>query len=103
MRLPFDVVTQFASSGLTESEVERATLFMHDLGEVFYDKKAAPDVVFLKVGYLIDAMKFIIRHDHGEATSYAAERHRHVVGVRHSLGPDFHHVDCLELHTCGHT
>ena len=73
-------LTNGDGESLTEDEVERATLFMHELGEVYYDKKAAPDVVFLKVGYLIDAMKFIIRHDHGEATSYAAERHRHVAG-----------------------
>ena len=57
-------------SALSVAEIERATSFMHDLGEVLYYKKDVPEVVFLKVSWLVDAMKFIIRHDHEEATVY---------------------------------
>lgn len=55
---------------LTEDEVERAMLFMHTLGEVLHYRKGKVDVVFLKVAYLIDAFKLVIRHDHAESTVF---------------------------------
>ena len=60
--------------GLTPKEVDDATMFMHDLGEVLYynaeRRTDGLDVIFLKVGFLIDALKCVIRHDHRDATVY---------------------------------
>eukprot|EP00040_Diaphanoeca_grandis_P036583 m.233631 g.233631 ORF g.233631 m.233631 type:complete len:993 (+) comp33644_c0_seq5:654-3632(+) len=53
---------------LNADEVERATEFMHIIGEVLYYKEL--EVIFLKVAYLVDAFKYIIRHDHAEATVF---------------------------------
>lgn len=55
---------------VSTDEIERAMAFMHTLGEVLHYKKGKIDVVFLKVAYLIDAFKLVIRHDHAESTVY---------------------------------
>ena len=56
--------------GMRVAEVEEASEFMHILGEVLYYPEL--DVIFLKVQFLIDAFKFVIRHDHADATVFAA-------------------------------
>ena len=111
-------------------EVQRATEFMHELGEVLYYKTPASDgggdggcnadgrsggsevdntdrasavckaaealpaslappppvedVVFLKVSFLIDAFKFIVRHDHREATTLRNAN----IGASDKMGED---------------
>ena len=63
-------LSQSSTEGFSPDEVLRATRFMHDCGECLYYKTEVPDVVFLRVSYLVDALKFVIRHDHAEATGY---------------------------------
>ena len=74
LRTPDYLVLFSRELGLTPKEVDDATRFMHDLGEVLYynaDRRAdGLDVIFLKVGFLIDALKCVIRHDHRDATVY---------------------------------
>ena len=74
MRTP-DYLELFSRElGLTPREVDDATKFMHDLGEVLYynanRRKDGLNIIFLKVGFLIDALKCVIRHDHHDATVY---------------------------------
>ena len=74
-----------AELGLAEHEVDGATRFLHVLGEVLYYPARNRDgtaignhrlgnVIFLKVELLIDAFKFIVRHDHADATVYRPVR-----------------------------
>ena len=62
---------------ISVDQIAAATRFMHDLGEILYyhefetsEGTIIPGVVFLDVSYLIDAFKFIVRHDHQDATVY---------------------------------
>ena len=59
---------------LSRDEVDQATMFLHSLGEIFCFNApagtAGMDVVFLKVEHAVDAMKFLVRHDHPDATTY---------------------------------
>lgn len=48
--------------------VERATDFAHEVGDVLYYKDI--NVVFLQVRFLVDVFKYLIRHDHHEATQF---------------------------------
>ena len=76
-------LSQSSAEDYSPDEVLRATRFMHDCGECLYYKAEVPDVVFLRVSYLVDALKFVIRHDHAEATSY----HRWYATGRAGLPP----------------
>ena len=46
-----------------------ATIFCHDLGDVLFFRKEK--LVFLRVDFLMDAFKLIVRHDHREATNWS--------------------------------
>eukprot|EP00040_Diaphanoeca_grandis_P035864 m.226578 g.226578 ORF g.226578 m.226578 type:complete len:1867 (+) comp33495_c0_seq1:230-5830(+) len=67
------VKQELPTLNFSNEAIERATEFLHVIGEVLFYKKH--HIVFLNVGYLVDAFKFIIRHDHNEATTYNAEDH----------------------------
>lgn len=74
MRTP-DYLQLLASElGLTMREVHEASSFMHALGEILYfnaeHRSDGLDVTFLKVSFLIDAFKFVVRHDHRDASTF---------------------------------
>ncbi len=53
-----------------------AIRFLHDLGELLFFQNQ--DLVVLSMTWLIDVMKYVIRHDHFEALQFetaAAPRH----------------------------
>ena len=70
---------------LSRDEVDQATMFLHSLGELlcFNAQAGTPgmDVVFLKVEYAVDAMKFLIRHDHPDATTYRGHIDKDELGL----------------------
>lgn len=59
---------------LTLQEVHEASSFMHALGEILYfnaeHRSDGLDVTFMKVSFLIDAFKFVVRHDHRDASTF---------------------------------